>query len=104
MPEMIFGLWVEAEVVQYFEWHYHWHALCGEFADRPGFRTLELFFEIVDHAFPFWTRALSDPRSCFSNAIKHIEDEMEAKGLVKMAKMKRAQLKGRYCCCTQRAG
>ena len=107
MPEMIFGLWVEAEVVEYFEWHYHWHAQCGELSDRPGFRTLELFFEIADHAFPFWSRALKDPRSCFPNAIKHIEEEMEAKSLEmleagdeveakrldSMAKMKRAQLK-----------
>ena len=74
MPEMIAGLWLEAEAVEYFESHYYaFHAIPGELCERPGFRELELFFEIVDHAFPWWQKALEDPKSRFPNLYAHLE-------------------------------
>ena len=73
MPEMIAGLWLEAEAVEYFESHYAFHAMPGELCERPGFRALELFFEIVDHAFPWWQKALEDPKSRFPNLYAHLE-------------------------------
>lgn len=92
MPEMIFGLWMEAEAVQCFMEHYFWHAQCGELADRPGFRSLEYIFEVLDHVMPRWHKALKNPASAFPNTMKHIKDEMEDKGLDEMAEMKKAQL------------
>ena len=42
-PEIIVMLQFEAELVDYFEVTYGWHAYPGELCDRPGFRTMELF-------------------------------------------------------------
>ena len=81
---------MEAEAVECFEEHYFWHAQCGELSDRPGFCALELFFEITDHAFPFWSATLMNPKHGFPNTCKFIDEEMEGKGLVDMADMKRA--------------
>ena len=64
-PDMILGLWIEAEAVQYFEASYHFHARGGELCERPGFRCLELFRFITDHAFPWWEAAKQDPKSRF---------------------------------------
>ena len=89
MPEIEFSMWVEAEAVEYFEAHYLFHAQNGELADRPGFRALELFYEIFDHAFPWWEGALKDPASRFRNAMNCIENKFDQK----MAEMKLAQLK-----------
>ena len=74
MPEMIFGLWMEAEAVQCFLEHYFWHAQCGELADRPGFRSLEYIFEVLDHVMPRWHKALKNPAYAFPNTMKHIKD------------------------------
>ena len=52
-PRMIFGLWMEAEAVKYFEVHYNFHASTGELDSRPSFRSLDLWFEITDHSFPW---------------------------------------------------
>ena len=46
MPEMIAGLWLEAEAVEYFEAHYAFHAMPGELCDQPGFRALELSLKL----------------------------------------------------------
>ena len=52
MPEMIFSLWVEAKAVKYFEMSWAFHAMCGQLSQRrPGFRLLELFRFVVEHAF-----------------------------------------------------
>ena len=83
MPEMIAGLWLEAEAVEYFEAHYAFHAMPGELCDRPGFRALELFFEIVDHAFPWWQKALDDPKSRFPNLYAHLDTMDEGRKKVK---------------------
>eukprot|EP00578_Thalassiosira_sp_NH16_P017511 CAMPEP_0181117028 /NCGR_PEP_ID=MMETSP1071-20121207/22271_1 /TAXON_ID=35127 /ORGANISM="Thalassiosira sp., Strain NH16" /LENGTH=83 /DNA_ID=CAMNT_0023201323 /DNA_START=248 /DNA_END=499 /DNA_ORIENTATION=- len=72
--------------------HYFWHAQCGELADRPGFRSLEYIYEVLDHVMPRWHKALKNPASAFPNTMKHIKDEMEDKGLGEMAEMKKAQL------------
>jgi len=93
MPEMIFGLWVEAEVVKYFEESFGFHAGCGQIADSPGFRGLELFYEIFDHSFPWWQATLENPEARFPNTYKHIQETTTDKGLIEMAEMKLAQLK-----------
>ena len=91
-PEMIFGLWMEEEAVKHFEAHYGFHASTGELATRPGFRALDVFFEITDHSFPWWNKAHQNPASHFPNTWKFIQEEMEDKGSVNMAEMKRQQL------------
>jgi len=39
MPEIIVGIQFEAELVDYFDITYQWHAYPGELCSRPGFRT-----------------------------------------------------------------
>ena len=92
-PEMIFGLWVEAEAVTYFEAHYTFHASTSKLANHPDFCAIDLFFEITDHTFPWWKKAHDDPESCFPNTWRFVKEKMEDKGFVEMAQMKQDQLK-----------
>ena len=92
MPEVIFGLWMEAEAVQFFEMHYQFHAECGALATRPGFRALEYARAVYDHFFVWWQSALEDPASCFPNTLGFVKEYMEDKGLHEMAKEKKEQL------------
>lgn len=93
MPEMIFGLWVEAEAVEYFEESFRFHSQSGEIADRPGLRTLDLWREVMDKSFTWWQGALEDPKSRFPKSWQFIQEEMENKGLHEKAATKRSQLK-----------
>lgn len=92
MPEVIFGLWMEAESVQFFDMHYKFHAMCGALANRPGFRALELYRAVCDHFFPWWEAALQNPELRYPNTFKFIKEYMEDKGLHEMAKEKKEQL------------
>ncbi|KAL7526386.1 hypothetical protein ACHAXR_001468, partial [Thalassiosira sp. AJA248-18] len=65
MPEIIIGLQFEAELVDYFEVTYAWHAYPGEMSTRPGFRTLELHHLLFEHILPFWEGAKKDPKGRF---------------------------------------
>ena len=94
-PEMIFSVWVEAEVVLYFEVNFGFHAVGGQLCVRPGFRLLELFCHLINRAFKWWHRALLNPESRFPNACKWIKEQIEEKGMIEMANMKREQLKYR---------
>ena len=67
MPKIIFGLWMEAEACQCFEDFNNWQSQPGELADKPGFRALELFFEITDHTFPRWHSCFLNPEKGFPN-------------------------------------
>ena len=64
--ELIIGLLIEYESGLYFEAHYRFHAMPGELCDRPGFRTMDLGAEIIDHSFPFWEAAKQNQRVNFS--------------------------------------
>ena len=65
----------------------------GELATRPGFQALDFYSEITDHFFPWWNKAYQNPASHFPNTWKFIQEEMEDKGLVKMAEMNTQQLR-----------
>jgi hypothetical protein len=91
-PEMILGLWVEVEAVQYFEASYSFHAKGGELCSRPGFRCLELFQFMTDHAFPWWEEARTNPESRFPRTFKWIKEEIEDKGKPDVAELKREQI------------
>ena len=48
-------------------------------SDSAGFHAMDLFFEITDHAFPWWKKGHDDPASRFPNTWKFIQEEMEDK-------------------------
>jgi len=102
MPELQVNCALEYEAGQFFEAHHAWHAMPGELTDRPGFRTLELPCELLDHAFPWWSGALADPESRFPETFKlfkSFEDQAAAmdsdedrKHLLDIVEMKKEQL------------
>ena len=102
MPELQVNCALEYEAGQFFEAHHAWHAMPGELTDRPGFRTLELPCELLDHAFPWWSGALADPESRFPETFKlfkSLEDQASAmdsdedrKHLLDIVEMKKEQL------------
>eukprot|EP00986_Skeletonema_menzelii_P016935 scaffold16610_cov189-Skeletonema_menzelii.AAC.1 len=69
-PSVIFDMYAEAEAAYYFFPQYEWHAKNGEFANRPGYRALEVSFLYVDHAFPYLQAAKADWRSKFPDTAK----------------------------------
>ena len=53
MESIEWGIIAEIETGHFFNEHILWHALPGELAIRPGFRVLELVFELLDKTYPY---------------------------------------------------
>ena len=103
MPSLIINCSMEYEAGTFFEAHHSWHGMNGELSVRPGFRSLELVYELLDHAFPWWTGAMNDPKSRFPETYKlfemfrdeahAIDDESERERLLGIIEMKEEQLR-----------
>lgn len=71
-PDIIVGLHFEAELKNYFETTYEWHANPGELSTRPGFRVMEyhqLYFEFIA---PFWQMAKETPEKTFPKTFEYL--------------------------------
>lgn len=72
--EIAIGLQFEAELVDYFEVTYQWHAHPGELSiDRSGFRTMELPHLLFGYIMPWWETAVEEPKKCFPKTFRRIE-------------------------------
>ena len=63
-------MYVEAEAAGYFFSQYEWHGKNGEYADRPGYRTLEIPSLYIDNAFPYMQAAKDNWTSKFPETAK----------------------------------
>lgn len=88
-PSLIFDMFVEAEASNFFFPQYEWHAKNGEFADRPGYRALELTWLYCDDAFPYFQSAKEDWSTKFPETAKFAANIQDAE----LKKMKVEQLK-----------
>jgi len=78
MDDIIVALQFEAELVDYFEVTYQWHAYPGELCTLPGFRTMELHNLLFDFIIPFWESARTNPEDRFPKTYARIK-KMEEK-------------------------
>ena len=61
---------MEYESGLFFEAQHAWRATPGELTDKPGFKTMELAFALLDHAGPFWWGAEENPESRFPETFR----------------------------------
>ena len=70
MKDLQVNLALEYEAGRFFEAQHAWHAMPGELTNRPGLRTLELAFSLLDQAIPYWCGAVENPESRFPETYK----------------------------------
>ena len=86
----------------YFGAQHAWHATLGEFTHKPGLKTMELAFALLDHAGTFWLGVEKDPKSRFPETFRlfsvfesHVEEATnngESQRICRMIEMKKEQL------------
>jgi len=96
MPEIIVGIQFEAELVDYFEVTYQWHANVGELCKKSGFRTMELHHLLFDHIMPFWEGAIKEPKKRFPLTFKRIEEVDDLAFMTKKKDQVEAGIKAGY--------
>jgi len=102
MEELQVNCALEYEAGLFFEAQYAWHAMPGELTNRPGLRTMELPYAILDQAAPFWVGAMEDPESRFPETFRLFQryqaladatdDDAERERLLGIIKLKTEQL------------
>ena len=102
MEELQVHCSLEYEAGRFFEAQHAWHAMPGELTERPGFRTLELAFSLLDQAIPFWQGALENPESRFPETFRLFDlfqtqadacnDNTERQRITGIIEMKKEQL------------
>ena len=65
MEELQVNCALEMESGLFFEIHYNFHGHNGELSAKSGFRTMDLFSELLDHAFPYLRKIVANPASMF---------------------------------------
>ena len=88
-PSLIHNMYAEAEIADFQIIQHEWHGQNGEFADRPGFRMLELPALYYDHTFPFMQAMKNNWRSKFPETAKFADTIVD----VELRTMKEEQLK-----------
>ena len=73
MEELQVNCAFELESGMFFEIHYKFHGNNGELSSKSGLRTLDLFSELFDHAFPYVKKMMADPESMFPQAFRLLE-------------------------------
>ena len=99
MPKIVVALQFEAELVDYFEVTYQWHAYPGELCTRPGFRMIKLHHLMFEYIMPFWESATANPKDQFKNTFELIEkmESSEDEDQKRKGELKRDQIM--FCVC-----
>ena len=72
-PSIVLGLYVEAEIGEYFEEPMAWHNRSGPAGRRSGFRMRDMHYHYFKFELPWWNQACETPVVRLPKTVESIE-------------------------------